>query len=827
MSRTQADSARTDRIEVLLIDDEPDFAEMAGTYLERAEDAISVRVRTDPEQAVADVETNAFDAVLADFRMPGRDGLDLLGDVRELDPSIPFFLLTAHGSEALASKAISAGATDYFIKDTGTDQYPDIAAQIRRTVERHRSERTTADPVFGAVFESLRNGLLVVDADLEIRRANEWVRTRADADPVGQRCYALLHGRERPREDCPVQDALDSGTRQRTESEITGLGESFWAEVRIDPFAVGAVDRALVQLQDVTARKRRERKLEKREQHFRALHEQTESCLGATSRREILGEVLRSVASSFSHARVAVFAYDGSAGALVPVESTPEFESAFGVDRSIEPAQTALWTPFQEGRTAIVEATQVGSAIDGHPGPDTDFVVVPLGDYGLLVVHRHEDVSFPAIDLEMLALCGATSTAILERIRSEGELGTATERVATQRERIESLEASVRTLREFLDTASSGDRAQTERRVVSGLLETDGVDFAWVGHPDGDASELRPATWDGREAGYLDAVSLLSDGEPVPAQRAASERRAVVIDRIAERLQGAAWAKEALSMGFASAAAVPVEIDGVLYAVLSAYATEPDRFDEPLVEYLETVAALLAAQIRRQNLEQHNEAAAAVELEFAVPDPNFSLATIAARTGTSLEFELLLAADSDSVRIVCSLPAGASPGFLDAATDVAMVRAASWFGDQEGRSVVFELDRPFLGTGVAVHGGRLTSASADTAGGSVTVEVPTPTQKRPLIEWLQGTYREIEFVAKRDPSIRPARTTQALTATLTDRQAEILRAAHVGGYFENPREISGGDLAENFDISDSAVYDHLRAAQKRLLDELLDIGPEN
>jgi len=59
-------------------------------------------------------------------------------------------------------------------------------------------------------------------------------------------------------------------------------------------------------------------------------------------------------------------------------------------------------------------------------------------------------------------------------------------------------------------------------------------------------------------------------------------------------------------------------------------------------------------------------------------------------------------------------------------------------------------------------------------------------------------------------------------AKLTSRQREVLGRAHEMGYFEHPREATAGDVAEALDISTSTFTEHLAAAQRKLLDDLLD-----
>ncbi|WP_336339361.1 helix-turn-helix domain-containing protein [Haloarcula brevis] len=59
-------------------------------------------------------------------------------------------------------------------------------------------------------------------------------------------------------------------------------------------------------------------------------------------------------------------------------------------------------------------------------------------------------------------------------------------------------------------------------------------------------------------------------------------------------------------------------------------------------------------------------------------------------------------------------------------------------------------------------------------------------------------------------------------AKLTTRQREVLGRAHELGYFEHPREATAGDVADALDISTSTFTEHLAAAQRKLLDDLLD-----
>jgi predicted DNA binding protein len=59
-------------------------------------------------------------------------------------------------------------------------------------------------------------------------------------------------------------------------------------------------------------------------------------------------------------------------------------------------------------------------------------------------------------------------------------------------------------------------------------------------------------------------------------------------------------------------------------------------------------------------------------------------------------------------------------------------------------------------------------------------------------------------------------------SVFTDRQLEILRKAHQQGYFEHPKGANAGEVAEEFDITTATFIQHLSAAQKKLLDSILE-----
>ena len=133
------------RIHVLHVDDEPDFADLTATYLEREHSALEVTTATSANEALDRLQSEQIDCIVSDFDMPGMTGIELLEEVRLDNPKLPFILFTGKGSEDVASEAVSAGVTDYLQKETGTDQYTVLANRIDNAVSRSRAERRASE----------------------------------------------------------------------------------------------------------------------------------------------------------------------------------------------------------------------------------------------------------------------------------------------------------------------------------------------------------------------------------------------------------------------------------------------------------------------------------------------------------------------------------------------------------------------------------------------------------------------------------------------------------------------------------------------------------
>ena len=99
---------------LLIVDDEKPTREGLRAALEERYD---VYIAEDAKTAMDLLEHENFVVMLTDFRLPGEDGLKLIGRAKSLAKPPICILMTAYGSEEIAVEAMKRGAVDYFLKD--------------------------------------------------------------------------------------------------------------------------------------------------------------------------------------------------------------------------------------------------------------------------------------------------------------------------------------------------------------------------------------------------------------------------------------------------------------------------------------------------------------------------------------------------------------------------------------------------------------------------------------------------------------------------------------------------------------------------------------
>lgn len=104
-----------DAIRVALVDDDAAVLDALRLYLERNGILVSSFSTADAFLAILG-NANSIDCIVADVRMPGMSGIDLVRDMRGRNDELPIILITAHGDIDMAVSAIKLGAFDFIEK---------------------------------------------------------------------------------------------------------------------------------------------------------------------------------------------------------------------------------------------------------------------------------------------------------------------------------------------------------------------------------------------------------------------------------------------------------------------------------------------------------------------------------------------------------------------------------------------------------------------------------------------------------------------------------------------------------------------------------------
>jgi PAS domain S-box-containing protein len=272
-------------IHVLLVEDEPAHAELVRrSFEERGGESILSIVGSLSEARNYLTSNHPPKLIIADWRLPDGDGLDLLVVDREHTVA-PIVLMTSHGNERIAVEAMKAGALDYVVKSEETlADMPHIAERAIREwnneLERGRMQATLRERevMFRLLAENSTDMISRYDAEGICLYVSPACRTLVGYEPnelVGHSSFEFIHP-----EDLP--GALSALNLLSSQDVVTNVsyrvqrkdGSLIWFETSYralrDP-QTGAISEVHAATRDITARRKAENELRANEDRFRSL----------------------------------------------------------------------------------------------------------------------------------------------------------------------------------------------------------------------------------------------------------------------------------------------------------------------------------------------------------------------------------------------------------------------------------------------------------------------------------------------------------------------------------------------------------------------------
>jgi len=143
-------------ISLLCVDDEPAMLDLIKLYLERYGE-FAVTTASSAAEALDIFGDHSFDAIVSDYEMGEKNGVEFLCTLREQGNTAPFILFTGRGREEVAAEAMNGGA-DFYVQKGGDPraQFADLSHKIEAAVERHRVKNALEERegLFRAITET-------------------------------------------------------------------------------------------------------------------------------------------------------------------------------------------------------------------------------------------------------------------------------------------------------------------------------------------------------------------------------------------------------------------------------------------------------------------------------------------------------------------------------------------------------------------------------------------------------------------------------------------------------------------------------------------------
>ena len=395
--------------------------------------------------------------------------------------------------------------------------------------------------------------------------------------------------------------------------------------------------------------------------------------------------------------------------------------------------------------------------------------------------------------------------------RKEAQLALAEERERLDRlvDRINGLLADVTEL-----LMHGVDRAETERALVERIAETDAYAAAWIGKPNLGREVIETSSSAGFEAPVADLALDLDGGSSIA--RAYAE--ATVVQGDPDDVFGfpAGGPRGHLAV-------VPLVYGKTTYGVLAVLGAGPDELNDRELAVLKSVGRTIATAINAAQSRRGLMADDLVELEFTITDASFFPVALAEALDCRIKHRGSTATGDGGLRLFVDALGGPTAD-AEPTPPVESIESITYVGEGETALVAIDLAPGSVIDRLAERGAEVWSLEAEAGVAELEFAVPAETGGRVILELLEGMFDGVELVAYRERERRPttrAAFVEEFENRLTERQATALRSAFYGGYYDEPRTASGDDLADAMGVSRPTFHQHLRAAERKLLEAVL------
>jgi len=156
---------------ILIVDDNPEFARMAGRFLEHH--GFRISIADSGYKAVEKIQSEPQDLVLLDLKLPDVTGMEVLKRIKEINDDVAFIIITGYGGEQVAIEFMKAGALDFLSKPIDNETLLKTiknALKIRdaQVEDKQLKGYSTLEKFFPFLAHEIRNPLHAIGGALAI-----------------------------------------------------------------------------------------------------------------------------------------------------------------------------------------------------------------------------------------------------------------------------------------------------------------------------------------------------------------------------------------------------------------------------------------------------------------------------------------------------------------------------------------------------------------------------------------------------------------------------------------------------------------------------------
>ena len=109
-------------LKILIADDHPIVRQGLKQIISEIPDMVVADEATDGWEVLSKIRNGNYDVVVLDITMPGKDGMDVLTQLKYEKPELPVLMVSMHPEEQFAIRALRAGASGYLTKESAPDE---------------------------------------------------------------------------------------------------------------------------------------------------------------------------------------------------------------------------------------------------------------------------------------------------------------------------------------------------------------------------------------------------------------------------------------------------------------------------------------------------------------------------------------------------------------------------------------------------------------------------------------------------------------------------------------------------------------------------------